>query len=80
MTAWIGAGVLLLFVLAVAAVRIVHLPGARLAPTTLAQLDKETAVIGVTMGGLSRAYPLEALLGVEVTDQELGSQPIVVTF
>ncbi len=76
----IGAGVLLLVGLAVTAVWIVHSPRARLAPATLAQLDKETAVIGVTVGGQSRAYPLQALLGVEVTDQELGGQPIVVTF
>ncbi len=78
--AWIGAGALVLVVLAVAAAWILHSPKTRFHPTTLAQLDKETAVMGVTVGGQSRAYPLQALLGVEVADQELGGQPIVVTF
>lgn len=42
-------------------------------------LDRESAVMGVVIDGQSRAYPLR-LLGVEVVNDQLGGQPIVVTF
>jgi len=32
------------------------------------------------INGQSRAYPLRSLLGLEVVNDELGGQPIVVTF
>lgn len=47
--------------------------------TSLAGGDRESAVIGVALNGQSRAYPLQSL-GAEVLDDELGGQPIVVTF
>lgn len=43
-------------------------------------LDPETPVLGVSSNGVARAYPLLALLGPEVVNDELGGQPIVVTF
>ncbi len=50
------------------------------APAALANLDRDAAVLGVTLNGESRVYPLRSLLGVEVVNDELGGQPIVVTF
>lgn len=49
------------------------------AATSPAGLDRQSAVIGVVVNGQSRAYPLR-MLGAEVLDDELGGQPIVVTF
>jgi len=49
-------------------------------PEALANLDRNAAVLGVTINGQSRAYPLRSLLGVEVVNDEVGGQPIVVTF
>lgn len=46
----------------------------------LANLDRNAAVLGVTINGASRAYPLRSLIGVEVVNDEVGGQPIVVTF
>ncbi len=54
--------------------------GARSSAAGLASLDRDAAVLGVTVNGQSRAYPLRSLLGVEVVNDELGDQPIVVTF
>jgi len=51
-------------------------PAAGISPD---RLDRESAVIGVVVNGQSRAYPLR-LLGVEVVNDQLGDQPIVVTF
>lgn len=45
-----------------------------------ANRDRETAVMGVSLGGQAKAYPLQALLGVEVLNDEVGGRPIVVTF
>jgi len=44
------------------------------------RLKPEAPVIGVALNGQSRAYPLLALFGSEVVNDELGGQPIVVTF
>jgi len=50
------------------------------APAALSNLDRNAAVLGLTVSGQSRAYPLRSLLGVEVVNDELGGQPVVVTF
>ena len=55
-------------------------PAQRSPAPALANLDHDAAVLGVTVNGQSRAYPLRSLLGVEVVNDELGGQPIVVTF
>lgn len=74
----IGAG-LVAVLLVVVALSIARSLRAGVHPATTAQLDRQTAVIGMTVGAQSRAYPLQAL-GAEVIDEELGGQPIVVTF
>ncbi len=43
-------------------------------------LDRDSPVLGVSLGGVARAYPLLALFGPEVVNDELGGEPIVVTF
>jgi len=43
-------------------------------------LDPDSPVLGVSVNGVARAYPLLALLGPEVVNDELGGEPIVVTF
>jgi len=43
-------------------------------------LDAETAVLGVSVGAAARAYPLLAVIGPEVVNDELGGTPLVVTF
>ncbi len=43
-------------------------------------LDPDSPVLGVSVNGAARAYPLLALLGPEVVNDELGAEPIVVTF
>ena len=50
------------------------------ADPNLTGLDAESAVLGVSVGGAARAYPLLALLGPEVVNDELGGEPLVVTF
>jgi len=40
----------------------------------------ESPVLGASVGAAARAYPLLALLGPEVVNDELGGAPIVVTF
>jgi len=42
--------------------------------------DSDSPVLGVSDNGVARAYPLLALLGPEVVNDELGAEPIVVTF
>lgn len=43
-------------------------------------LDAESPVLGVSIGGAARAYPLLALIGPELVNDELGGEPLVVTF
>ncbi len=45
-----------------------------------ANRDRETAVMGVSLNGQAKAYPLQALLGVEVLNDDVGGRPVVVTF
>jgi len=42
------------------------------------RLKAYTKIIGLTVGGASRAFPLDALDRVRVVNEELGGQPIVV--
>jgi hypothetical protein len=42
------------------------------------RLKAYTKVVGLSAGGASRAYPLDALAGVRVITEELGGQPILV--
>jgi hypothetical protein len=49
-------------------------------PGLPASRDREIAVMGVSIGGHAKAYPLQALLGVEVLNDDVGGRPIVVTF
>lgn len=44
------------------------------------KVDAETPVLGVSVGAAARAYPLLALLGPEVVNDELDGTPLVVTF
>ncbi len=69
--------VALIILLAWRALTVPHVTGP--VGTTLASRDRESAVIGVVLNGQSRAYPLQ-MLGAEVLNDELGGQPIVVTF
>jgi hypothetical protein len=43
-------------------------------------LDPDSPVLGVSVNGVARAYPLLALFGPEVVNDELGAEPIVATF
>lgn len=43
-------------------------------------LDPESPVLGVSVGAAARAYPLLALLGPEVVNDEVGGEPLVVSF
>lgn len=54
-------------------------PGQAQSPSA-PSLDPDSPVLGVSVQGAARAYPLLALLGPEVVNDELGGQPIVVTF
>ena len=45
-----------------------------------AQLDAQDMVIGVSIGGESRAYPIRTLRFREMVDDELGGIPILVTW
>jgi len=51
-------------------------PASRPAPG----LDPDSPVLGVSVNGVARAYPLLALLGPEVVNDEVGGEPIVITF
>jgi hypothetical protein len=42
------------------------------------RLKAYTKIIGLTVGGASRAFPLDALARVRVVNEELGGQPILV--
>src|SRR5262249_13694847 len=42
------------------------------------RLKADTNIIGLTIGGASRAFPLDALDRVRVVNEELGGQPILV--
>jgi hypothetical protein len=57
-------------------------PLAKSAPADVVRRDDRlkayTKVIGLTVGGASRAFPLDALDRVRVVNEELGGQPIVV--
>ncbi len=46
----------------------------------VAALDSEDLVIGVSMGGESRAYPIRPLRFREMVNDELGGTPILVTW
>ena len=43
-------------------------------------LDPDSPVLGVSVNRVARAYPLLALLGPEVVNDEVGGEPIVITF
>lgn len=46
----------------------------------MAALDSDDLVIGVSMGGESRAYPIRPLRFLEMVNDELGGTPILVTW
>ncbi len=46
----------------------------------MAALDSEDLVIGVSVGGESRAYPIRPLRFLEMVNDELGGMPILVTW
>ena len=46
----------------------------------MAALDSDDLVIGVSMGGESRAYPIRPLRSREMVNDELGGTPILVTW
>ncbi len=46
----------------------------------MAALDSDDLVIGVSMGGESRAYPIRPLRFREMVNDELGGTPILVTW
>jgi hypothetical protein len=46
----------------------------------MAALDSEDLVIGVSVGGESRAYPIRPLRFREMVNDELGGTPILVTW
>jgi len=58
------------------------LAGAASTPNPVAgrDVEAESPVLGVSVGAAARAYPLLALLGPEVVNDELGGAPLVVTF
>jgi len=43
-------------------------------------VEADSPVLGVSIDGAARAYPLLALLGPEVVNDEVGGEPLVVTF
>lgn len=49
-------------------------------PVAGSDVAGESPVLGVSVGAAARAYPLLALLGPEVVNDELGGAPLVVTF
>ena len=51
-----------------------------IARATDVELRTDELVMGVTVNGESRAYPLESLRGREMVNDELGGLPILVTF
>lgn len=71
------AGLSLLFTILVATALIAPQQPASQPPPGL---DPDSPVLGVFVNGVARAYPLLALLGPELVNDELGGEPIVVTF
>ncbi len=69
----------LTILLAALAATVVSTPGPAASPPA-AGLDLDSPVLGVSVGGAARAYPLLALFGPEVVNDELAGEPIVVTF
>ncbi len=47
---------------------------------SLPAIDSQVVVLGVVVNGQARAYPLLALFGPEVVNDDLGGKPIAVTF
>lgn len=52
----------------------------KVGPAALAQWDDDEHVVGVSVGGASRAYPLAILVWHELVNDELGGKPILVSY